>query len=231
MRNIYNNIGNSLYHDNMAIYKYYNVSFLPSVSLSENPRMRAFDATIDQRSRRFRCVHFSPVVSRRLVNLFKRTGRDENVSSFQFRRACHADTRSPFLTTINQQRVHPFNRSLSLSAETACVYTYVYEREGRRVGCVCVVCGVWCVGGRETVGKGEREQGVRSWYILRVFFFIRTRMYVERRKWRRRIKAKEEKRKCPEISRRSLLNTNNQNNSSKPEIFIRSLYLSSYLDS
>lgn len=29
MRNIYNNIGNSLYHDNMAIYKYYNVSFLP----------------------------------------------------------------------------------------------------------------------------------------------------------------------------------------------------------
>lgn len=33
MRNIYNNIDNFLYHDNMAIYKYYNVpppSFLPS---------------------------------------------------------------------------------------------------------------------------------------------------------------------------------------------------------
>lgn len=172
MRNIYNNIGNSLYHDNMAIYKYYNVSFLPFLF----PKILACGVRCDDRSEvetfpYIRCVHFSPVVSHRPVNLFKRTGRDENVSSFQFRRACHADTRSPFLTPINQ-RVHPFNRSLSLSAETACVYTYVYEREGRRAVCMCV-CGV---GGRETVGKGEREQGLRSWYILRVFFFlIRTR--------------------------------------------------------
>ena len=85
------------------------------------------------------------------------------------------------------------------------------ERGGGQGVCVCV----WCVGGRETVGKEEREQGVRSWYILRVFFFIRTRMYVESRKWRRRIKAKEEKTECPEMSRRSLLNINEQNNSSR----------------
>lgn len=47
MRNIYNNIDNFLYHDNMAIYKYYNVpppSFLPSFRSFES--WRAFDATI-----------------------------------------------------------------------------------------------------------------------------------------------------------------------------------------
>lgn len=115
-------------------------SFRFSFLKSSHARVRCDDRSEVETFPYIRCVHFSPVVSHRLVNLFKRTGRDENVSSFQFRRACHADTRSPFLTAINQ-RVHPFNRSLSLSAETACVY--VYEREGRRAGCVCVcmVCG------------------------------------------------------------------------------------------
>lgn len=158
--------------------------------------MRAFDATIDQRSRRFPtsavCISLL-CISHRPVNLFKRTGRDGNVSSFQFRRACHADTRSPFLTTINQ-RVRPFDRSLSLSAETACVYTYVYEREGRRAGCVCTC--VWRGRKRNSWKRRKRARSAIVVYFTR-FFFIRTRMYVERRKWRRRIKAKEEIERMP----------------------------------
>lgn len=50
MRNVYNNIGNFLYHNNMAIYKYYKVSFLPFFFCLKT-FARAFDATSDPRSR------------------------------------------------------------------------------------------------------------------------------------------------------------------------------------
>lgn len=146
-------------------------SFRFSFLKSSHARVRCDDRSEVETFPYIRCVHFSPVVSRRLVNLFKRTGRDENVSSFRFRRACHADTRSLFLTTINQ-RVHPFNRSLSLSAETACVYTYVYEREGRRVGwvCVCVCARVVCGRKRNSWKRRKRARSAIVVYFTRILF-------------------------------------------------------------
>lgn len=151
-------------------------SFRFSFLKSSHARVRCDDRSEVETFPYIRCVHFSPVVSRRLVNLFKRTGRDENVSSFRFRRACHADTRSPFLTTINQ-RVHPFNRSLSLSAETACVYTYVYEREGRRAGwvgvCVCAcACGVWAEE-KQLEKEKESKECDRGIFYAYSFSFVR----------------------------------------------------------
>ena len=143
-------------------------SFRFSFLKSSHARVRCDDRSEVETFPYIRCVHFSPVVSHRLVNLFKRTGRDENVSSFQFRRACHADTRSPFLTAINQ-RVHPFNRSLSLSVETACVY--VYEREGRRAGCVCVY-GVW-VEEKQLEKKKESKECDRGIFYAFSFSFVR----------------------------------------------------------
>lgn len=145
-------------------------SFRFSFLKSSHARVRCDDRSEVETFPYIRCVHFSSVVSHRLVNPFKRTVRDENVSSFQFRRACHADTRSPFLTTINQ-RVRPFNRSLSLSAETACVYTYVYEREGRRAGCVCV-CDVWAEE-KQLEKEKESKECDRGIFYAFSFSFVR----------------------------------------------------------
>ena len=139
-------------------------SFRFSFLKSSHARVRCDDRSEVETFPYIRCVHFSPVVSHRLVNLFKRTGRDENVSSFQFRRACHADTRSPFLTAINQ-RVHPFNRSLSLSAETACVYA-MRERGGGQGVCVCMVCG-WK---RNSWKRRKRARSAIVVYFTRFLF-------------------------------------------------------------